>query len=81
MTTAATDEQRQTILSTLAAVALPEHDYRGMLYVALYELACKGVIPPEIRLDVRVRRSDSGAWQYSFGDDLADWLGLAKCDD
>jgi hypothetical protein len=75
----ATDEEHSKVMSALAAVGdpyLPDsiEEHREALYNALYELACQGVIPPEIKLSVEVQREEAGAWAFRFSDDLLAWL-------
>lgn len=92
----ATNEQMQKVISALKAAVettQPERpdaieEYRAAIYNALYELACKGVIPPEIKLDVTIvavpeRRpvpnlvqfhGATGSWAVQFSDDFNAWM-------
>lgn len=77
--TRATDEEHRQVTEALAAVGepcLPEsiEEYRVAIYHALYDLACKRVIPPEIRLSVEIVSERPGKWTLKFSKDLTDWL-------
>jgi hypothetical protein len=69
-------------LAAVGTPCLPDtiEEHRDALFNALYTLACHGVIPTEIKLEVHIKRSEPGAWAFRFSADFEAWLGVGQHD-
>lgn len=84
----ATEQERQAVTAAIREACAPYHEkhadaaalasMRTAIFHALYALACKRVIPPELKLDVEVRANVDGSIAVDLPDDLRTWLRVPR---
>lgn len=80
----ATDQERAAVDAAVAEASAPfkreaasppaQSAMRTAIYHALYALACKRIIPPDLKLDVSVSVDANGVATVQLSDDLVTWL-------